>query len=286
MNTTLTTRLMANPLVRIVLGILLTFVWVPLTMILATQLTDKPHRIVWPQLLAAVLVWFGYRFWVHRVEKRRATELAVPGMARELGLGLLIGAALVLLTFAVLAALGVYRLDGVNPAGAMLPALLIPLAEMLLVGLAEEMIFRGVVFSVTERALGSKAAVAISALVFGLAHLPNESVSAVAIALIAAYGVMQAALFMATRRLWICIGTHVAWNYCVSTVFSSTVSGHAAGKGLLRGTLAGDPVLTGGTFGVEGSVVTLVLIVLTALAAFRLCRRAAPAHAAAPVTAP
>jgi membrane protease YdiL (CAAX protease family) len=272
-----TTRLMANPLVRIVLGIVLTFVWVPLTMFLAAQLADKAHRVVWPQLLAAVLVWYGYRFWVHRVEKRRAAELAVPGVARELGLGLLIGATLVLLTFALLAAFGVYRFEGVNPASAMLLA---PLAEMALVGLAEEMIFRGVVFGVTERALGSKAAVAISSLVFSLAHAPNESVTVVAIALIAAYGVMQAVLFMATRRLWICIGTHVAWNYCVGTVFSSTVSGHAADKGLLRGTLTGDPILTGGAFGVEGSLVTLVLIVL--VTAFWLRR----SRTLAPVTAP
>lgn len=279
---TVTARLAANPLVRIVLGVLLTFIWVPLTMIVVAQLVDKPYRLVWPQLLAAVLVWYGYRFWVRRIEKREPAELAVPGMGRELGLGLLIGATLVVLTFALLGAVGAYRFDGVNPAGAMLPLLLVPLAELVLVGLAEEMIFRGVVFGVTERALGSKAAIAISALVFSLAHLPNEGVSVVAIALIAAYGVMQAALYMATRRLWICIGTHVAWNYCVGTVFSSTVSGHAAGKGLLRGELAGDPLLTGGAFGVEGSLVTLVLIVL--VTAFWLRRGIARTPGAAPVT--
>jgi membrane protease YdiL (CAAX protease family) len=278
---TIAARLMGNPLVRIILGIVLTFVWVPLVMVAATQLVDKPYRLVWPQLLAAVLVWYGYRFWVRRIERRQPAELALPGMARELGLGVLIGAALVVLTFAVLAGLGAYRFDGLNDANAMM---LVPLAELVLVGLAEEMIFRGVVFGVTERALGSKAAVAISALVFSLAHLPNEGVSIVAIALIAAYGVMQAALFMATRRLWICIGTHVAWNYCVGTVFSSTVSGHQATKGLLRGELTGDPLLTGGAFGVEGSLVPLVLIALVTLVAALRLRRARPAQSG-PVTA-
>jgi membrane protease YdiL (CAAX protease family) len=215
---------------------------------------------------------------VRRVERRQPAELALPGMARELVLGLSIGAALVVLTFAILGALGAYRFDGLNAASA---AMLVPLAELVLVGLAEEMVFRGVVFGVTERALGSKAAVAISALVFSLAHLPNEGVSIVAIALIAAYGVMQAALFMATRRLWICIGTHVAWNYCVGTVFSSTVSGHQATKGLLRGELAGDPLLTGGAFGVEGSLVPLVLIALVTLVTALRLRRARPAKTGA-----
>lgn len=270
MDTTLTTatnkpglaaRLKAHPLVRIVLGLVLTFAPVPLTMILASQLVAKPYRVVWPQLLAALLVWFGYRYFVRRIEQRAPTELAMPGMARELGAGLLGGAALVALTFAVLGALGVYQFDGVNAVSLML---LVPLAELLLVGMAEEMMFRGVIFGVTERSLGSKAAIVVSALVFGLAHLPNGGFSPIAMAAIAVYGVLQAALYLKTRRLWVCIGTHIAWNFCLGQVFSSTVSGHAATDGLLRGALAGDPVLTGGAFGVEGSLVALLVITAAA----------------------
>lgn len=266
-NPRLAARLMANPFVRIVLGMLLTFTAVPLTMLIASRLVAKPYRIVWPQLLAAVLVWFGYRFYVRHIEKRQPTELATRGMARELGTGLLFGASLVALTFSVLAALGAYRFDGFNSTSIMI---LVPLAELVLVGMAEEMMFRGVIFGVAERSLGSKPAVAISAMVFCLAHLPNEGVSVLATVAIAAYGVMQAALYMKTRRLWACIGTHIGWNYCLSQVFSSTVSGHAATDGLLRGELVGNSMLTGGAFGVEGSLVTLLLI--GAAAAFWLRR--------------
>jgi membrane protease YdiL (CAAX protease family) len=265
---TMGSRLMAYPLVRILLGVVLTFAWVPLTMILASQLVAKPYRIVWPQLLAAVFVWFGYRFYVRRIEKRQPTELATQCMAREAGAGLLLGAGLAALSFAVLAALGAYRLDGVNVVGLMILA---PLAELILVGMAEEMIFRGVIFGVTERSLGSKAAIVISALLFSLAHLPNEGFTVLAVAVIAAYGVLQAALYMRTRRLWVCIGTHVAWNYCVSQVFSATVSGHAANGGLLRGELSGNALLTGGAFGIEASLIPLLLIA----AAAALCLRRA-----------
>jgi len=265
---TLGSRLMGHPLVRIVLGVVLTFAWVPLIMIIVSKLVEKPYRIVWPQLLAAVFVWFGYRFYVRRIEKRQPTELATQGMAKQLGAGVLLGAVLVALTFAVLAALGAYRFVGVNAVGLMILA---PLAELVLVGLAEEMIFRGVIFGVTERSLGSKAAIVISALVFSLAHLPNEGFTVLAVAVIAAYGVLQAALYMRTRRLWVCIGTHVAWNYCVSQVFSSTVSGHAASGGLLRGELSGNVLLTGGAFGIEASLIPLLLIA----AAAALCLRRA-----------
>ena len=270
-------RLMAHPVIRILLGLVLTFASVPLTMIVVSKLVDKPYRIVWPQLLAAVLVWFGYRFYVRRIEKRQPAELATQGMGRAVAVGLLLGAGLVGFTFVVLGGLGVYRLDGVNALSIMM---LVPLAELVLVGMAEEMMFRGVVFGVVERSLGSKAAIVISALVFSLAHLPNEGISLVAVAAITAYGVLQAAIYMTTRRLWLCIGSHVAWNYCVSQVFSSTVSGHAATAGLLRGELAGDALLTGGAFGVEGSLVALLLITGAAIFWLRRAfsvRRGAPA---------
>jgi membrane protease YdiL (CAAX protease family) len=255
-------RLLANPLVRIVLGIVLTFVPVPLTMIVAAQLVEKTYRVAWPQLLACALVWCGYRFYVRRVERRAPTELAWPCMGRELGQGVLIGAALVTLTFAVLAVLGAYRFEGVGAPGA---SMLTALAELLLVGCAEEMMFRGVVFGVVARSLGSKAAMVISALLFALAHLGNEGMSVLAVGALFAYGVLQAALYLRTRRLWVCIGTHIGWNYCLGQVFSATVSGHVDAPGLLRGQLVGSETLTGGAFGVEGSLVTVVLMALAAL---------------------
>ncbi|WP_257572973.1 CPBP family intramembrane glutamic endopeptidase [Janthinobacterium sp. UMAB-56] len=265
-------RVMAYPLVQIVLGMVLTFAAVPLVMGIASQLVAKPYRILWPQLLAALLVWCGYRFYVRHIEKRQPAELAMPGMARELGGGLLLGAGLVAFTFSVLAALGVYQFSGVN---ALSVLLLFPLAELVLVGMAEEMMFRGILFGVTARALGNKVAIVISSLVFALAHLPNAGFSLLAILAIAAYGVLQAALYMQTRRLWVCIGTHVGWNYCVSQVFSSTVSGHAATDGLLRGELSGNAMFTGGAFGVEASLVTVLLI--SAVAAYVLRRAFASA---------
>lgn len=266
----LTARLMRNPFVRIVLGIVMTFGWVPLTMVLAAHFVAKPYRMVWPQLLAAVLAWFGYRYWVQRVDKRAVTELARRAMPAQLGAGVLAGAGLVMATLAVLATLGAYRITGVN---AVTLALLVPLAELVLVGLVEEMVFRGVVFGVTERALGSKIAIVLSALVFAAAHLPNDGVSVLAVAALCAFGVMQAALYMVTRSLWACIGLHIGWNYCLGTVFTAIVSGHAVKAGLVAGRMDGDPVLTGGAFGIEGSLVTVVLIGAIAVV---LLRRACP----------
>ncbi len=38
-------------------------------------------------------------------------------------------------------------------------------------------------------------------------------------------GLLLAAAYMLTRRLWLSIGFHMAWNYTQSAVFSGIVSG-------------------------------------------------------------
>jgi len=258
----LSTRLWIHPFVRAVTGIVLTFVPVPLTMILVHDLVAKPFRLVWPQLLAALLSFFAYQFFSRRIEKREMTEFDTRGALREVALGLLLGIGLVSTVFALLDLLGVYQLAGINHVGL---DLLLPLAELLLVGLTEEMVFRGIVFRITEQSIGSRWAIVISALVFGVAHLPNDGITLVSVAVIVAYGVMQAAIYIRTRRLWLCIANHVAWDFCVGQVFSTTVSGHGAEVGLLRGQLIGSPLFTGGKFGVEGSIVTLIVISATAV---------------------
>ncbi len=64
---------------------------------------------------------------------------------------------------------------------------------------------------------------------------------------------------MLTRRLWLPIGIHFAWNFTQQGIFSSAVSGNAAMQGLLRPLFSGPDWLTGGIFGVEASVVTMVV---------------------------
>ncbi len=122
---------------------------------------------------------------------------------------------------------------------------------------------RGVVFRILEQWLGSWIALSISAALFGLLHLLNPGVSLLnAGAVMLEAGVLLAAAYMLTRRLWLCIGIHFAWNFTQGGVFSAAVSGGAT-TGLLQAKLVGPVWLTGGAFGAEASVIA-VLVCLTA----------------------
>jgi hypothetical protein len=153
--------------------------------------------------------------------------------------------------------LGIYRAEGLGP----WQVLLVGLAGPLATGVFEELLFRGGVFRVTERWCGSWVALVVSSLVFGFVHLENDAATMQGILSISLWaGVLLAATYMLTRRLWLGIGLHAAWNYTQGSVYSGIVSGNEApSAGLIRSSMQGSDWLTGGGFGVEASLVAVVV---------------------------
>ena len=189
-----------------------------------------------------------------------ASELAVARMGRQLGVGLLIGAGLYTACELVLMALGIYRIEGLNPLRFLVPAIAMALSSSVFGGL----LFRGVFFGSVETWFGSWAALMVSSLVFGLSHLMNPQATLEGALFIAVgAGFLLAAAFLLTRWLWLSIGFHMAWNYTQSAIFSGVVSGNEASQGPIRSTVQGSALLTGGKFGVESSVLALLVCTTT-----------------------
>lgn len=197
-----------------------------------------------------------YMAFVRLIERRAVDELSLPGMGREFGIGLFGGASLYTVSVVILTMLGVYRIDGFNPVSFMLPAVALALGS----GVIEELVFRGAVFRIVEESLGSWVSVVVSSLVFGLVHLANPaSTLAGALFISVEAGLLLAAAYMFTRRLWLAMGFHIAWNFTQSGIFSGVVSGGAVHPGLIKASLQGPDLLTGGSFGLEASVVAGVV---------------------------
>ncbi|QJQ05486.1 CPBP family intramembrane metalloprotease [Undibacterium piscinae] len=119
-----------------------------------------------------------------------------------------------------------------------------PFSEMLLVAFFEEILFRGIIFRIVEKSLGTIASLFISAILFALAHLPNAGISLLGIEVKAVACLMFCAAYMDTRRLWLAVGIHFAWNFMSDAVFSLPISGHQA-KGFLQGRLSRPEWLSG-----------------------------------------
>ena len=215
--------------------------------------------------IAVVIGWSALGFAVYigvvrLIERRPVTELALPGMGRELGIGVLLGAGLYTVCIGILMVSGIYTIEGLNPASYLLPAIALALSS----GIFEELLFRGVLFRIVEDWLGSWISLVVSSLVFGLMHLMNPTATLLGAVFISVEaGILLAAAYMLTRRLWMSMGFHIAWNYTQSGIFSGTVSGGDSAPGLIKPVIEGPAVLTGGAFGVESSLLAFLLCTTT-----------------------
>lgn len=263
-------RVLQFPLTRIgMLGVLF-FLLIGISNGFSVQFAASPLISL---ALAAGMAGAGlavYWVFVRLVEQRQVHELGLRGMGRELGHGMLIGAGLCIVSILSLMALGVYRIEGMNPVLVVLPALAMALSS----GVLEELLYRGGLFRNVEESLGSWISLAVSALVFGLSHYaPVKGGLWGSFAIAIQAGLLLAAAYMVTRRLWICIGLHVAWNFAQSGVFSGIVSGSFNRQGLFKSTLEGSDWLTGGAFGMEASIVAVVVCTLAGMAMLLLAMR-------------
>ena len=226
-------------------------------------IVSLPLSRLWLNLLLGVftvpVAYWAYRLFVRRVERREMSELGTAGAGRELLWGAVIGALLFGGTALTLALAGSLSISGTNEIGVMI----IPFIGAVTSGWFEELLFRGVLFRIVENALGSWLALVISAVIFGSLHLINPQATLLgAVAVMLEAGVTLATAYMVTRRLWLPVGIHFAWNFVQAGIFGIIVSGTTLRPGLLRTSLAGPEWLTGGSFGAEASVAAMALGVL------------------------
>lgn len=183
---------------------------------------------------------------------------------RELALGALLGAALMLAPALALLTIGAVRFV---PSAAGVSALFPGLVLFAGVAAAEELMFRGFVFQRLIDGLGVWPAQAIVALFFVLTHSTAlEAVgplSWLAGANIAMASVMFGLAFVRTRSLAMPLGLHFAANFVQGSILGFGVSGDGD-AGLLRPVFQGPDWLTGGAFGLEASAPGFAGVILVA----------------------
>ncbi len=103
---------------------------------------------------------------MHLIEQRPVTELEGRGAVGELGTGLLLGAGLFTLVIGILWLLSAYHVTGLNEWSVLIVALVADLPSAFI----QEMLLLGILFRITEQAVGTWWALLISMLLFELTH--------------------------------------------------------------------------------------------------------------------
>lgn len=216
---------------------------------------------------AVILVYAGM---VRLTEKRPVVEVAGKSALAGLSLGMLIGVAVFGLVVANIAFLGDYEVNGLG-SGITAVGLV---GYMAGAAFTEEVMFRGVLFRIIEGRTGTWIAMLISGVLFGAYHMMNADATVWgAVAVILEAGGMLTAAYIATRKLWVPIGLHFGWNFAAAGIFSTEVSGNGSNNGLLDSVMSGPALVTGGEFGPEASLYSVVFCVLTAIVFLWVARR-------------
>ncbi|UCD95315.1 MAG: CPBP family intramembrane metalloprotease [Candidatus Zixiibacteriota bacterium] len=123
----------------------------------------------------------------------------------------------------------------------------------------EELINRGYLFQAFCEGAGVWIAAVTVSVIFSLVHIVNPAFSLIGAIFLFVHGLLYAFAYLKTRSLWTPIGLHMAWNLAQGQFAGMNVSGSDVGASLFNSTVSGPTSLTGGEFGIEGSLITVII---------------------------
>lgn len=138
-------------------------------------------------------------------------------------------------------------------------------------GMSEEFIFRGYFMNTLGGKHNPIIAIVVSASAFSLAHIFNPGYNFLIFINLALFGAFASLYMIYFDDIWGVCAIHSIWNFTQGNFYGISVSGTAETESVFRTTaVSSSDILTGGTFGAEGSIITTV--VLASASAFMLYR--------------
>ena len=131
-----------------------------------------------------------------------------------------------------------------------------------LVGLFEELLYRGYALTALSRGIGFWPAAIVLGAMFGGIHLLNEHETFIGALNVVAYALFASFTLRRSGNLWFAIGIHAGWDYSQSFLYAVPNSGMSAQDHLFQANMHGPTWLTGGAVGPEGSLIGFVVLAL------------------------
>jgi len=105
-------------------------------------------------------------------------------------------------------------------------------------------------------------AIGVSAVAFSLAHFLNPGYNILVFINLTMFGVFASLYMIAFDDIWGACAIHSVWNFLQGSFYGISVSGTGSVESIFRTTAKSSSViLTGGKFGIEGSIFTTIVLV-------------------------
>ncbi len=130
-------------------------------------------------------------------------------------------------------------------------------------GASEETVCRGFMMTSFGSKGGAVAGMLLNSLLFGALHLLNSGVTVLSILNVILFGVFMSVLVLKLNSIWMACAIHTVWNFVQGNFFGILVSGNQFGPSVFRfESVSGKELFNGGGFGMEGGLVTSVILAL------------------------
>jgi len=229
---------------------------------------DKPIQLLLINYIPTTFILLLVLLLVHVLIFRRDEGLLgirKKGLLPEFGYGTVLAAVLIFGGFLLLWASDQIDIVGFNWNWQLIAGFLLLFTVQ---SFQEEVLFRSYLIPTIENRLGTWAALIISSLGFMSIHFFNTGISIIGCIDLAVGGFLMGLLFIIYRNVWAPTGFHMAWNFLQSTILGFEVSGNKTYSWFLLREKGAD-LFTGGEFGYEGSIFSVLFLLLCILFLWR-----------------
>ncbi|HEL2242558.1 TPA: CPBP family intramembrane metalloprotease [Streptococcus suis] len=213
------------------------------------------------ELLAFAFISLAIILWARFVEKSPWLGLGIrkKGALKDFLLGWGIGAAMLITCVLLMWGFGAIQVTSFQFSANLVGEFLILVLAWSIQGTTEELLTRGWMFSSLSAKHNIPVGILVSSLFFTFLHLGNDGISLIPLLDLTLFAILACLVMLKTDNLWVIGGLHAAWNCFQGNVFAFPVSGTQAGQAFIAVETSGPDWLSGGAFGVEGSVISLLI---------------------------
>lgn len=198
--------------------------------------------------------------WVKLIERRPSLKLS-PSKIIKGYLGGALGG------FIAVAIPSIIMLIFANPSGklnidlslATLNGVLVYLIFFLIQGAAEEIMTRWTLMLPLGKKIGIIPSIVVTSLLFSAMHLRNPGIGIIPLLNIFLAGAVFGMMFYYYESPWPAFAAHSLWNFTMGNIFGILVSGQDFGASIFKPTISGPELISGGQFGVEGTIFTTII---------------------------
>ena len=220
-----------------------------------------PDWMLFFELVNFLFITIAIIGWAVIVEKSplEGIGLAKKHALRDFLLGWFLGGAFLTICVLLMVLFGGVQMTGFHFSGTNILKFIPLLLAWSIQGHAEEVLARGFLFSSVAAKNSIPVGIIISSIFFSLIHLGNDGLSLIPLLDLTLFGILAALYYLKTGSIWGISGAHAAWNCFQGNVFGFPVSGTEAGTAFISVKQQGPDWLSGGAFGVEGSIISVTV---------------------------